>query len=106
MAAIASTAVSAYPTDGSGEYSPEARRPGTRISRQLKITGVTAADTATAAVLGFSKLFSAGSAVYGATPTPCPVGIDLVNNLLIVGAGASNETVYLTVVGAPAITTQ
>lgn len=103
MAAIASIVVSAYPTDGSGEYSPDARRPGTRISRQLKITGVTAADTATAAVLGLSKLYSAESAVYGATPTAFPVGIDLVNNLLVVGAGPANETVYLTIVGSPTI---
>lgn len=101
MAAIASTAVSLYPTDGSAERYVDGIAPRTVVEKRLKITSVTAADTATAAVLGFSKLISVSNS-FGATAGAFPSAVDPVNNLLLVGAGPAAETVYLTVTGTPA----
>lgn len=66
--------------------------------RQLKITGVTAADTATAAVLGFKRLIGVHNS-FGATAGAFPSAVDPVNNRVLIGTGPSNETVYLTVHG-------
>jgi len=98
MAAIAKAAVSLYPVSpGSSERyvgGVKAREVG---ERRLQITGVTAADTATADVLGFSELVACGNAVYDTSVAT--VAVDPVNNGIIVGAGPSNKTLYLTVTG-------
>jgi len=99
MAAIAATAVSIYPT-GADRY---INGKTDIVQRNLKITGVTAADTATAAVLGFSKLIEVSSGYNGTTPAVVGIGLDPVNNGILVGAGPSNETIYLVVTGNPAI---
>jgi hypothetical protein len=101
MAAIAASVVSLYPTDGSAERYRGSVRPRETIQRRLKITGVTAADTASAAVLGLKTLHSVENS-FGATAGAFPSAVDPVNNQLLVGAGPSNETIYVTVTGTPA----
>lgn len=101
MAAIALADVSIYPLDGSDNHYVGGPQPRERSVRRLKITGVTAADTATAAVLGFSRLYAAHSAFNDDLNAAVPVGIDPVNNLLYVGTGPANDTVYLLVEGSP-----
>lgn len=96
MAAIAATAVTVLKDDYASPNSTLARR-------QIKITGVTAGDTATAAALKFSKLRSATSGYNATTPAVVAVGIDPVNNQLLIGAGPSAETIYLEVTGEPSI---
>ena len=78
--------------------------PRTRIQRRLLLNAVTAADTATPAVLGLSSITAAHSAVVSGSPAvPVLVGIDTVNNLLVLGTGPNNSTVQVTVEGAPTI---
>lgn len=101
MAAIALADVSIYPLDGSDNHYVGGPQPRERSVRRLKITGVTAADTATAAVLGFSRLYAAHSGFDDTDNSVFPIGIDPVNNLLYIGAGPSNDTVYLIVEGSP-----
>lgn len=99
MAAIAATAVSIYPS-GADRYI------GTKtdvVQRNLKITGVTAADTATAAVLGFSRIISVSSGYNGSSAAVVGVGLDPVNNGILIGSGPSNATIYLVVSGNPAV---
>lgn len=100
MAAIATSQVSLYSSDGFWSRYAGGPQPRLNSIRRLKITGVTAGDTATAAVLGFSLLFAAYSAVYGATPTAFSVGVDAASNEVTIGAGPANSTVYLLVEGA------
>lgn len=108
MAAIAKAAVSLYPTVASGGIlSSEWQSGGTStrraLIRKLAITGVTAADTATASVLGFSVLHGVLNS-YGATAGAFPSCINPVTGVLLVGTGPSNETIYLTVQGeAPVV---
>ena len=102
MGAIAATQVSLYPTDlSTSEYHSDSVKARTKITRRLKITGVTAADTATAAVLGLSSVISASSGYNGTTPGAVAIGVDPVNNEINVGAGPNNETLYLVVTGTP-----
>jgi len=97
MAAIASTAVSIYPT-GSDRYIGNKTD---LVQRNLKITGVTAADTATAAALGFSKLVEVSSGYNGSSAGAVAIGLDSVNNGIHIGSGPSNATIYLVVTGNP-----
>jgi hypothetical protein len=114
MGAIAATQVSSFPANvgqvseaGAYDFGVDARRPGRVISRCLQITGVTAGDTATAAVLGFSQLVKGSVGVYGATVgnpgTPFVAAVDVLNNELVVGTGPANQTLLLTVEGAPTV---
>lgn len=105
MAAIASTAVSLYPTDGSATAYPHGKGDRTVIEKRLKITGVTAGDTATAAVLGFNRVISASSGYNGSSAAAVGIGVDPVNNGIYVGTGPSNQTIYLVVKGTPPLTT-
>ena len=101
MAAIASTQVTV--AKGSGRY-VGGQTPHTAIEQRLVITGVTAADTASAAVCGLARLISVHSAMYEGTPNvPLLVGVDEINNVLIVGAGPANVTIHVTVVGSPSV---
>ena len=71
------------------------------VSKRLNITGVSAGDTATAAVALLSQLTEAHGA--SSAGTPVLVGIDTVANVLIIGAGPANAAIQVTVVGSPTI---
>lgn len=112
MAAIAVTQVSLYPSaapSATANVPPWWYAAGKDqkniIARKLKITGVTAADTATPTVLGFSSILGVIGG-YSATAPALPLGLDPTANSgtgsLIVGTGPSNEDIYLTVIGTPA----
>ena len=102
MAAIAQSQVSLV--KGSDRYVGGGVRPRTVITRRLVLSGVTAADTATAAVLGFSQILVATSAVIAGTPdVPVLVGVSYGTNSLVLGTGPNNSTVHVTVEGAPTI---
>jgi hypothetical protein len=101
MAAIAASAVSLYPTDGGGSFYPG--RDGEIVTKRLKITSVTAADTATAAVLGFSKVISADSGYNASVAAAVGIGVDPVNNGIYIGSGPFAATIYLVVTGTPPI---
>lgn len=103
MAAIVKAAVSLYPTVATGgvrssEWLGDGPVDKHTLTRRLAITGVTAADTATATVLGFSNLYHVLNS-FGATAGAFPSCINPVTGTLLIGAGPSNETVYLTVAG-------
>lgn len=101
MSAIAAAQVSLVP--GSDRYDG-GDRPRAVITKRLTITGVTAADTATPAVLGLSRVTEAHSAIYTGSPNvPLLVGVDYATGGIIIGAGPSNVTVHLTVVGNPTL---
>lgn len=99
MAAIAASAVSLYPTNGTAEYYP-AKGNREIVRRRLKITSVTAADTATAAVLGLEQVHAAHSGFNGSSSGVVPLGVDPVNNRILIGAGPSAATIYLVVEGS------
>lgn len=114
MAALASTAVSLYPTDGSAESFPNGKGDRSVIQRRLKLTltgqgGQT--NTIGAAALGFKTLISCSSLfddtnnlVYGAV-------VDPVANVVLLDAGNAGTptdvtaTAYITVVGTAKHTT-
>ena len=114
MAAIAASAVSLYPSAGPSvtvatpsEWYAAGKDQKAIVARKLKITTVSATDTATPSVLGLSTIMAVfGGSVYmsgGSTATVLPMTLDPTANSgtggLIVGAGPSSETIYLTVVG-------
>lgn len=112
MAAIALTQVSLYPSAGpSATASTPAwwysagKEQKAIVTRKLKITGVTAADTATPNALGFASIMDVGCG-YSATAPALPLGLDPTANSgtgsVIIGTGPSNETIYLTVTGTAA----
>jgi hypothetical protein len=101
MAAIAATAVSLYPDRSAERYIGRVGAPRGLIEKRIRITGVTAADTATAAVLGFNTVQSAHSGYNSTVAGVVPVGVDPVNNGIHIGAGPSAATIYLTVIGTP-----
>lgn len=112
MAAIALTQVSLYPSATPSAtakvlawWYPAGKEQKQIVARKLAITGVTAADTATPTVLGFSSILDVGSA-YAVGATSLSIGLDPTANSgaggLIVGTGPSNETIYLTVYGTAA----
>lgn len=101
MAAIAASAVSLYPTDPLSSTWQERGPAGhLLIVKRIKLASVSAGDTVTAAILGFDKLIWASAAGEDGT-TVFPMAVDPVNNLLVVGAGALSDTIYLTVCGSP-----
>jgi hypothetical protein len=102
MAAIASTAVSNYPTDiNASELYPFGKGNRDIIAKRLKITAVTTADTATAAVLGFAKLIATYPAYDFTNGQECLLPVDPVNNRLVAGANLSSSDIYITVIGTP-----
>lgn len=100
MAAIAATQVSLYPNRYAEEYAGTVA-PLAKIERRLKITGVTAGDTATAAVLGLATVDSSSSAHNPTGPAVVGVSVDPINNGILIGTGPSAGTIYLTVKGTP-----
>jgi len=103
MAALAATAVSLFPNRFAERYVGSVV-PRNLVERRLAITGVTAGDTATAAVLGLSRLVSVSNAYNATGPAVATVAVDPVNNRILVGTGPSNVTLYLTVTGVPTLT--
>lgn len=101
MSAIAATAVSLYPNRYAERYSGGGVDPRTRIERRLKITGVTAADTATAAVLGLATVETVSSAFNATGPAAYAVAVDPINNGILIGTGPSSSDIYLVVTGTP-----
>ena len=114
MAAIAAAAVSLYPSAGPSvtvatpsEWYVSGKDQKGIVARKLKITTVSAADTAAPAALGLSTIMAVlGGGMYlsgGSTATVLPLTLDPTANSgtggLIIGAGPSSETIYLTVVG-------
>jgi len=113
MAAIALSQVSLYPsaTPSATASTPPwwyaaGKDQKNIIARKLKITAVTAADTATPTVLGFASILGTLGG-YSATVPALPLGLDPTANSgtgsLIIGTGPSNETIYVTVIGTPAV---
>lgn len=101
MAAIATSQVSLYPNRYAEEYDG-AVAPLASVTRRLKITSVTAGDTATAAVLGLTQVNAASAAHNETGPAVVGVSVDPVNNRILFGTGPLAATVYLTVSGTPA----
>ena len=102
MAAIAATQVTLV--KGTDHYEGNGTHPRESVAKRLTITGVTAADTATPAVLGMSKVVEAHSAIYAGTPNvPLLVGVDYATGGIIIGAGPANVTIHVTVVGTPTL---
>ena len=100
MAAIVATQVSLYPNRYAEEYAG-GMMPASKIERRLKLTTVTAGDTATAAVLGLATVDAASAAHNSTGPAVVGVSVDPVNNGILIGTGPSSATIYLTVVGTP-----
>ena len=102
MAAIVATQVSLYPNRYAEAYVGSIA-PQATIERRLKLTTVTAGDTATAAVLGLATVESVSSAHNPTGPAVVGVSVDPVNNVILIGSGPSSATIYFTVVGTPTI---
>lgn len=101
MAAIAVAAVSLFPTGSAGErYCGGTGAPRALIERRLKITGVTAGDTASATVLGLGVVTKVTGGYNATAVGAFPCAVDPVNNGILIGAGPSNATIYLTVTGS------
>lgn len=113
MAALASSAVSLYPTDGSAETYPNGKGDRSVVQRRLKLVLTGQGDqtnTIGAAALGFETLIScsnlfddSNNLVYGAV-------VDPVANIIILDAGNAGTptavtaaATYITVVGTPLI---
>lgn len=112
MAAITRAAVSLYPSPGPSatvstpsSWFPCGKEQRGYIAYKLAITGVTAADTATPAVLGLQTIMAVWGA-YSATNAALVIGLNPTANGgtggLIIGTGPSAETIYLTVMGTSA----
>lgn len=111
MAAIASTAISLYPPATGGialkaqsEWLPDKSQP-TLLTKRVKITGVTAADTITPAALGFKTILDAnGLGYFNSSMLTLPLIVDPTANGdtggIIIGAGPANHTCYLLVTGS------
>ncbi len=115
MAALASTAVSLYPTDGSAESYPNGQGDRSVVQRRLKLVltgqGIATTDTIGAAALGFETLISC-STLYDATNNKgYPAAVDPANNIILLFDGAAapapvavtTTVAYITVIGTPPI---
>lgn len=111
MAALATSAVSFYPTgSGSDLYVSHDQ---TVVTRRLKLVLTGQGDLTepiTAAILGFSKLISCSNLVDTANAKIYLAGIDPVANALVFAATASDSNAdvtstaaYITVTGNPAL---
>jgi hypothetical protein len=92
MADLAASAVTLQPTS-LAEAEFYASKKGT-FTRRIKLTSVTqggSTNRLTAAALGFRKLVNCGNYHQtSGTPTIIPAAVDPVNNIILLGAGASN----------------
>lgn len=112
MAALASTAVTAYPTNLSRDNYPQGK--GTRgvVSRSLKLvlTGQGGAtNTIGASALGFTTILYASSLWDATNSKIYPAVVDPVNNVILLSSGAdpqapvdvTSTATYITVTGTP-----
>ena len=92
MADLASSAVSLQPTSlAEAEYYGSKKGVFTRRIKLTSITQGGSTNRLTAAALGFKKLVSCGCYHQtSGTPTIIPAAVDPVNNIILLGAGASN----------------
>lgn len=111
MAALASTAVTDYPTDRSRAYYPaKTNRDVTSRSLKLVLTGQGGAtNTIGASALGFGIILQC-SALWDATNSKVyPAVVDPVNNIIILADGSAapapvdvtSTATYITVMGTP-----
>lgn len=111
MSALASSAVSLYPADGSAEFYPRGKDDRSVITRRLKLVltgqgGQT--NTIGAAALGFSKLLECSNLFDETNAKGYPAVIDPVNNVIVLLDGSSapapvdvtTTVAYITVTGA------
>lgn len=107
MANLASTSVSLYPTDlRSGETYFEGRK---LFARRVKLTSVSVGGSTNkiiASALGLTNLVSCGAFYDSTNAKIIPAAVDPVNNIILLGAGASlavgdlsSVTGYITVIG-------
>lgn len=112
MAALASTAVTAYPTSRSHDFYPAGRGNRNVVGRSLKLvlTGQGGATNSIgAAALGFKTLLSCSSLWDATNSKIYPAVIDPVNNILILADGSAapapvdvtSTATYITVTGTP-----
>lgn len=92
MAALASTAVSLYPTDGSAEFYPNGKGDKSVRTRRLKLVltgqgGQT--NTIGASALGFTKLISCGTLFDDTNNVGYPAVVDPVANVILLLDGAA-----------------
>lgn len=108
MSALASTAVSPYPTDGSGSYYPG--RDQQIVCKRLKLVltgqgGQT--NTIGAAALGFGKLLQCSNGFDDQNNVGWVAVIDPVANVLLfidgVPTDVTSTATYITVTGTPVI---
>lgn len=115
MAALAASAVTLYPTDGSGEFFTMGLDNRSIITRRLKLVltgqgGLT--NTIGASALGFSKLLWCGNLVDDQNDKGYPAVVDPVNNQVILYDGAAapapvdvtSSASYIVVTGTAKIT--
>ncbi len=104
MAAIAKTQVSLYPTAlSTAEWAEGGPVDKQYIVRRLKITNVTAADTATAAVLGVTTVLHVLNCYNLTTDAVVTAAVNPATNLVLIGAGPSAGDLYITIAGVPLI---
>lgn len=110
MAALASSAVSLYPTDGSAESYPRGKDDRTVIQRRLKLvlTGQGAAtNTIGAAALGVGTLLTTSNLFDETGAKGYPAMVDPVNNVVLLFDGAAapapvdvtTTVAYITITG-------
>lgn len=110
MAALATTAVSLYPTDTNlSEGYPRGKGSRGVVQRSVKLTAVSvggSTNTIGATALGFVKLLSCGNFLDTSNAKVIPAVVDPVNNVILLGAGSSlavgdlsSVTGYISVVG-------
>ena len=111
MAALASSAVSLYPTGaGAAEFYPKGKDDRSVITRRLKITFLAqgdATDTIGASALGFTTLLSASSLWDDTNSKGYPVVVNPITNVILLLDGAADpapkkvtaDAAYITVTG-------
>lgn len=116
MAALASSAVTPYPTNRSRELYPEGKGSRDVVERQLLLVltgqgGQT--NTIGAAALGFNKIHKVSNLWDATNSKVYPAVVDPVNNIVILADGSAapapvdvtTTAAYITVTGVPSLTT-
>lgn len=100
MAAIAAAYATQYPTNGAYTFYTKNQQ---IVQKTMILGSVSAGDTATASVLGLSKVLSAHSGYNLGTDAVVTFGVDYANNKILVGAGPTTNDVFVTVTGTPKV---
>lgn len=88
MADLEASAVSVYPTDGSGEFFPYGKDNRDVIGRRLKLVLTGQGSTTnkiTASALGFTKLLTVTSLYAPTEVLVLPAAVDPINNIIVLG---------------------